>query len=298
MRMFLMVYCSLLALAAGSAAALCQGSPLTEQQKRSIQSAESESRAQLMLNPDSAELLYKLALLERLDGEYAKSLETYTRAARVQKPNAMQLRSVAFNYVELNDFNQATRWLRVAATMEPENVEVLYSLGRALYSQNSFSEAERTFLRVLEIAPDHLRAEENLGLTYEEEHEFARAKVAFSTAVDWAEKRKLADPWPYINLGNLLLLQNETQDALPLFREAVSLAKDSGFSHERLGHALSIVGDQMGSVRELEIAAKLDPQDPKTHFELGHAYRGMGEMEKARAELEKGNALYDAHSGR
>jgi Flp pilus assembly protein TadD len=46
----------------------------------------------------------------------------------------------------------------------------------------------------------------------------------------------------------------------------------------------------------LEIAVKLDPKNPKTHFELGHAYREAGDQQKARAEFEVSKSLYGEHN--
>lgn len=298
--------CFLLAAIAGGAAAASQQRAaqdtstdthsLVPRGQPSQASDESTLRTQLKLNPSSPGLLYQLALVERLNREYDESLQTYTEAAKLQEPNAMQLRSVAFDYVELNDFDDALRWLQLAAKMEPRNVDVLYEMGRCLYTKNLFSEAESTYLRVLQIAPRHLRAEENLGLTYEGEDKPEQAENALRTAVKWADERRTSDPWPYLNLGDFLVEHSRAQEAIPVLKIAVSLAGNSAFSHERLGRALGLTGDRQGAVRELEAAVELDPQNAKTHFELGRVYREAGSPEKARDEFEKSNVLYGTRS--
>jgi Flp pilus assembly protein TadD len=52
-----------------------------------------------------------------------------------------------------------------------------------------------------------------------------------------------------------------------------------------LGRALEQSGKVSDGVKELETAVQLDPKNPNVHFELGHAYRQSGAMEKARAEF-------------
>jgi Flp pilus assembly protein TadD len=47
---------------------------------------------------------------------------------------------------------------------------------------------------------------------------------------------------------------------------------------------------------ELEQATKLEPENPRIHFELGRALRQAGQMEKAQQELSISQKLYKAHS--
>jgi tetratricopeptide (TPR) repeat protein len=257
---------------------------------------ESLIRAQLELHPNSAELLYQLALAQRIKGEYRESLQTYTHAASLQKPNAMQLRSVALDYVQLNSYDEAIRWLRVAAGMEPRNVEVLYSLGRCLYTQNIFAESESAFRRVLEVNPTHLKAQENLGLVYDAENQPGKAEAALRTAATWATERNSQDYWPFLDLGSFLLDQSRAPEALPFLTRAAALDSKCAACHEKLGRALSAVKDAAGAVRELEVAVQLDPENAKAHFELGRAYREAGNAEKARAEFDLSKGLYGSHN--
>ena len=123
-----------------------------------LAAAESELRHEMQLHPDSAEILYKLGLVLRQENRPKESLEIYTQAARLQKPDAEQLRSVALDYVLLEDYKDAIHWLQVAVSLDPRNADVLYSLGRCFYSQDRFNEAEGMYLRVLGIVPQHLKA--------------------------------------------------------------------------------------------------------------------------------------------
>src|SRR5947207_6213338 len=128
---------------------------------------EAELREKLANQPGSPEWLYQLALVLRQEGRPHESLDIYTRAARSRVPTAGELRSVALDYVLLNDYEDAIRWLERALKIEPNNVEVLYSLGRCYYSRDRFLDAGKMYERVLGIEPTHLKAEENLGLVFD-----------------------------------------------------------------------------------------------------------------------------------
>ena len=272
--------------------------PLALEDATSPQPAESETqlRAALKQYPQSPDLLYKLALVLRLEGKTQESLQTYTQAAALRQPTAVELRSVALDYVHLNDYDDAIRWLRVALTLAPRDVDVLYSLGRCLYTQNQFHQAEIAFTKALEADPHHLKSEENLGLTLSAENQPAPAEAALRTAAQWAEQRKLPDPWPYTDLGSFLLEQQQPANALPYLRKALEFDAASAMNHQNLGRAFLALGKSAEGIAELQAAAKIEPNNPKIHFQLGHAYRDAGQAEKARAEFELSKQLYGQHS--
>ena len=251
---------------------------------------EAALRAEIAAHPDSADLLYRLALTLREENKPKESLETYTQAAKLRKPDAMELRSVALNYVLLDDYTDAVHWLERASGMEPENVEVLYSLGRCYYSRGQYREAEETYLHLLKRTPDSLRAEENLGLAYDAENRPEMAEPALRAAAELANRQK-SDEWPFLNLGAFLLDQGRPLEAVPFLEKAVGVAGKSPLCHEKLGRALEDSGKPAQGVKELETAVRLDPSNPNVHFELGHAYRQAGEMEMARAEFAESQRL-------
>jgi tetratricopeptide (TPR) repeat protein len=256
---------------------------------------ESGLRRESELHPDSAPILYKLGLVLRQENKPKESLETYTQAAHLEKPSAEQLRSAALDYVLLDDYNDAIHWLQIAATFEPQDSDVLYSLGRCFYSQSRYPEAEQMLLRVLQIKPDHLKAEENLGLIYDFANQPEKAEAALRKAATWAGD-EATDEWPFLDLGAFLLDHDRAAEAVAFLRRAATIATKCVACHEKLRRALVATGDATGGVKELETAAQLDPKNPKTHFQLGLAYRAAGTLDKARAEFALSQSLYGAHS--
>jgi tetratricopeptide (TPR) repeat protein len=250
----------------------------------SLAALEAELRHNLELHPDAAQSLYRLGLVLRQEDKPKESLEAYTRAASLQKPDAEELRSVALDYVLLDDYPDAIHWLETAASLDSNDAEVLYSLARCLYTQAQYHKAETLYLRVLQIKPDYLKAEENLGLAYEADNQSEKAEVALRTAIGWATKQP-SDEWPFLNLGALLLDHDRPVEAIPFLEKAAAIAPKSALCHEKLGRALEQSGKVSAGVTELEAAVQLDPKNPNIHFELGHAYRQAGALDKARAEF-------------
>src|SRR5215469_1381614 len=244
-------------------------SPYSSEEGRTVASAsaqkEAELRAQIAQRPDDADPVYSLAFLLRQEGKAHASLDTYTQAAQLRTPVAEEIRSVALDYVLLNDYDDAIRWLERAARMEPANIRVLYSLGRCYFSKDRYLDAERVFAHVLALDPKNLKAEENLGLVFDATNQPDRAEEALRTAAAWADKDG-ADEWPFLDYGGFLLDHGRAQEALDPLRTAARIQPNSAACHEKLGRALIESHELADGIAELEKSAQLKPSDPKTHY--------------------------------
>ena len=256
---------------------------------------EADLRAAIAGQPESPSLLYALALVLRQENKVGDSLKTYTKAAKYRKPTPEELRSVALDYVMLNDFDDAIHWLEVAAAMDPSDVNILYALGRCYYTKNRFADAGKMYEQVLALQPRHLKAEENLGLVYEATNRPKEAESALRNAVSWANANG-ADEWPFLDLGDFLLDQNRAKDAIEPLQIAVRIQPGSAPAHEKLGRALLADQQSSAGISELEESTKLDPRNPKAHYELGRALRQAGQSEQAKKEFALSQKLYATHS--
>ena len=272
-----------------------EGSRAEESVARSLAKKEADLRAALASQPDSPSLLYELALVEREEDNPRASLDVYTHAAKFRKPTPQELRSVALDYVLLNDYDDAIHWLEVAVSMDPSDTDVLYSLGRCYYSKNRFAEAGKMFARVLSIHPNDLKAEENLGLVYDATNHPQEAEAALRKAATLADANG-KDEWPFLDLGEFLLDHDRAQEAVAPLRAAVRIGPESAAAHERLGRALLATQEISAGIAELQESEKLDAKNPKVHFELGRALRQAGRTEEAKKEFALSQQLYATHS--
>ena len=256
---------------------------------------EAELREKIAGQPGSPNLRYQLASVLRQEGKPRESLDIYTEAARSRVPTAGELRSVALDYVLLNDYEDAIRWLERGLKMEPNNVDLLYSLGRCYYSKDRYVDAGKMYERVLAVEPTHLKAEENLGLVFDATNNPEAAEEALRKAAAWAAGEN-NNEWPFLDLGGFLLDRDRAAEAIDPLRTAVGIRSTCAVCHEKLGRALLAANDLPGSIAELEEATRLDPNDPKVHYELGRALRQAGQTEHAKQEFATSQKLYSAHS--
>lgn len=255
---------------------------------------ESELRSGLGAQPNSPDLLYALAQVLQEEAKSKESLELFTRAAKYRNPTSLDLRSVAFNYVLLGDYEDAIHWLEVASRMDPSNPKILYALGRCYYSNSRFLEAVTMFGRVLAIQPKDMKAEENLGLAYDAANQPDKAEEALRKAASWADPNG-TDQWPFLDLGSFLLDHGRAKGAIEPLRRAAKIQPLCASCHEKLGRALTATGDNAGGIAELDDAVTLDPKNPKTHYALGRALRQAGQIDRAQKEFAVCKELYSQH---
>jgi len=249
--------------------------------------AEGALRRYLLAHASSSDALYLLGYVLHREGKAAESLETYTKAAQHRAPAGDDLKIVGLNYVLLNDYPDAIKWLEKAAEAEPKNKEAWYFLGRAYYTRSRIAEARKAFLTVLALDSRDAKAENNLGLIFESEAQPDAAMDAYRKAIAWQGQSLRSSEQPYLNLGSLLMAQSREGEAIPLLQKAVELAPGDAICHMKLGTANLRLGKLTDAQRDLEKAVQLAPNDPVAHYQLGKLYKQMKALDRAKAEFDR-----------
>jgi len=81
------------------------------------------------------------------------SLAEFTEGAKYHPPSAFDLKIVAFDYVLLDDYVDADKWLTKMLQWTPADAEGWYYLGRTKYNENRFDEAVHAFQQTLTLDP-------------------------------------------------------------------------------------------------------------------------------------------------
>lgn len=260
-------------------------------ERRAWPQAEAALRALVSRQPGSAEGLYLLAETLLREDKPKESLETATRAAKVARPSAAQLRLVALDYVLLDAYSDADKWIRVSLEEDPHDAESWYVLGRVRQSQGRFPDAVIAFQKSLQIAPRMVKAENNLGLAYEGLNRPEQAIAAYRQAIAWETDPGQTNEQPFLNLGIVLTDRNQFDEALALLLRAKAIAPGDGRLHGALGKLYARRGDLPAAETELAQALAAKPEDAGLHFQLGQVYRREGKTEQATAELNRSAAL-------
>lgn len=213
------------------------------------------------------------------------SLAEYTEGAKYSAPGAFDLKVVALDYVLLGDYGDADKWLTKSLELAPKDPDNWYFLGRAKYAENRFEEAIDAFQQCLKLNPKNIKAEDNLGLSYAGLGRNDEAIKAYQSAIAWQAEVLDKEPGPLVNLANLLIDANRTEEAVPYLVQVVEIAPSNGKAHELLGRAYEHLNQFSKAQTELEKAVELSPKNAALHYQLGQVYRKQGLKEKAKVEF-------------
>lgn len=228
----------------------------------------------------------------------AASLSEFTEGAKYRTPSAYDLKIVAMDYVLMDDYADADKWLTKMLEWTPNDPEGWYYLGRTKYNENRFEEAVGAFQRCLKLDPNNVKAEDNLGLSFAGLGRADDAVSAYQTAMEWQKNSVRKNAGPFIDMADLLLDQNRTAEAISYLKQALEIAPRDFKAHELLGKAYSRLDQLPQAQNELEQAVALAPQNPNLPCILGPLYHKQGLMEKAKNELDRCTALNGTHSSR
>jgi tetratricopeptide (TPR) repeat protein len=255
--------------------------------------AEGALRGYVPSHPDSSDALYMLGFVLNRQNRPGESLASYTKAAAITRPMADDLKVVGLDYALLDDYADAIKWLENAVTLDNTNKDAWYYLGRAYYTKSRLMEARKAFLTVLDLDPRDAKAENNLGLVFESSGQPDAAIEAYRNAIAWQEASPHRSEQPYVNLGNLLMEQDRTAEAVGPLEKAVALAPDNAFCHLTLGVYYRKVGQVESARHELERATQLDPENAVAHYQLGRLYKDMHDADRTQAEADRAQAKFD-----
>jgi Flp pilus assembly protein TadD len=263
---------------------------------REFDKAEALLRDYIATNDHAAAAHYMLAYALMRQNKPKESLAAYTQAAKLRTPSPEELRSVADDYVLLNDYADANKWMTRSAEMNGKDAETWYALGRIRYSLQLFQSAVECFEKALSLAPNTVKIEDNLGLAYDGLNRSEDAMRAYRTALAWQQDSSHPSEQPMLNLAIDLIQHNRLDEALPLLNQAVAIAPRDPKIREQLGH-LYLQQEQLDKAQqEFQEAVALSPDSSSFHFLLGQVYRRQGKKAEAVAEFARAKALLGDHS--
>ena len=147
--------------------------------------------------------------------------------------------------------------------VEPENVELLNSMGFALFQQGKSEEAVGALEKALAVDPKHWKAHNNMALASIDigELEIAEAHYRESLAIE-------PQPAIYNDLGFVLERQGLPFEAVDMYRKSLELDPESPTAHYNLAASLARSGEFAEAEPHFRAALEIDPST--------QAYTGLG----------------------
>ncbi len=225
-------------------------------------------------------------LRERL-GDDAAASALYSRALDANPELAPAARNLARLRVRRGEAADAEKDLWDRLSRAPESIALRLALSDALLAEGTLDRAEDEARRVLKADEKNVAAMVNLATVYHQRkrHELAKMVLENARQVD------AQDPAVWNRLGFVELALANRPQALEDFKTAASLRADYAEAHANYGAMLADAEDFEAAVQELELAVKYAPRAAAAWLNLGNAYRGVKQFEKAEAAYRKAEQL-------
>ncbi|MGL4207749.1 MAG: tetratricopeptide repeat protein, partial [Candidatus Adiutrix sp.] len=246
----------------------------------------------------------------------------HLREAAGLLPENTGIRWRLFNlYQKQDDFEQSLKYFLEVAALEPENEDLQYRLAEFYRRNKHLPEALAIYKKIADKSPRDPKIQSLLGrilveMGKREEGQKALElaetlecglkenpshletirfmKYLFDTqqtaeATTWLD-RGLAK-WPYhgeLVMTKVRLLYNEYQykEAVPLLKRLISIRHEMAEPHIWLAMCQQRLGDNMGALAEIQLAARLAPKSYTAH-------KVLGDILKEQKKLSQANAAYE-----
>ncbi|MBA4391945.1 MAG: hypothetical protein C0407_00165 [Desulfobacca sp.] len=179
------------------------------------------------------------------------------------------------------DVTGAIREYERALVLDPNDINVLNSLGVCRANLGQLEQAIESFLRVLTLSPDDFIASFNLGFAYVR---LEMIEKAISIWEDLAQKNEAHFDLAY-HLGRLYREQGNFSRAFTWFKKAEEAPGKKGFIYRVLGENEESLGKEKEAMSYFKKALKVNPQDAFSLSCLGALYLKQGESIKVALSL-------------
>ena len=175
------------------------------------------------------------------------------RAAQLGSNQAPVLITLGRIYFLTGNREQSKQLLRQASTLEPDNSETYYWLGRVHHAELEIDSAISSFSTAISLKTNNWMYYLYLGITYRENGMLEQAVKQYETV------RKLT-PDNYLALSNLGMIQfqrGDAEGAKSTFKEVFSIDPDNVYAHRMMGLMLYVEGDLQGAIDTLEASVEV-----------------------------------------
>jgi len=285
-------------------------------------------RKALALNPSFPGLRMNLGLALFKAGEMKEAVQMFQPMLKGQPPSSPEAQRLTIllgmAHYALSEFAEAVPYLKQAAASDPGNLGLRLSLAHSCMWSKQYQCVMDTYHEILLLNAESAEADMLAGEALDELKDHAGAIKQFRAAVQanpkepdvhfglgyllWTQRQypeaatefqaELANNPTHIQaltyLGDAQMQMDHPDAAVQILERAEQSAPELFLAHLDLGILFANANRQQDALRELNLAAKLRPDDVNAHWRLGRLYRSMGKTDMAKAEFNKASSITKA----
>ena len=204
-------------------------------------------------------------------------------------------------FAKAQGFENEQQWSEAFSTyseilkFEPNNALAHARLGAISEKLGATDNAVRSYQEALRLNPGQSEARQalegyyvNRGVTLRRNNQLDESVGMFRQAIGLNPSSADA----HFELGQVLEQRGQADEAISEYQEAIKIDPDKSTAHARLAAQYAKQGQNQRAVQEYQEVLRLNPQDPAAHHGLGVAYNELGQREQAIASLQQAVRFY------
>jgi len=189
-------------------------------------------------------------------------------------------------YIATGKYAEAITELKRAILLAPSSDEAYRRLGGAYLASGDYPHAIEAFQKAIGLNSYFWVNQNALGVAYMQSADYPKALGAFQQVTVLAPDIQTG----FENMGNVYAQQGKYPEAVTYFQKALQI-EPYYTTYSNLGSAYFFLKQYAQAVPMFEKAVELNPNDSSAAVNLGDAYRGAGQQDKARATYQQAVSL-------
>ena len=179
-------------------------------------------------------------------------------------------------------FEDAIALWEKALEVNPQEIEVLYSLGLIYFEIKKYDESIKFLIQLLDLSPGHFKAMLIIGTAYIKLRKFDLAEDYIRKSIEINSKHKLS----FLNLGAIYSVQKKFDDAIDMFQKVVDLYPNEVRAYLGLGKIYALLGEIENANRNFKKVIEFDESGPLGSYAKKAIVLDVGEQ-KSDNDLEQ-----------
>ncbi|MGA8089416.1 MAG: tetratricopeptide repeat protein [Terracidiphilus sp.] len=214
---------------------------------------------------DRASTRQRAMALEQ-SGQNAEAEQVWNGIAKADPQNAEALAHLGLLEARQEHYERSIAYYRQASAIDPDLPGLQMNLGLALFKAAQFPDAIRSFTAELKKHPGDPRLTILLGMAHYGMKDYLVAIPYLQRAAE-QDPQSVA---LRITLAHSCLSSKQYPCVLNVCKEILALKSDSAEADMLSGEALEQIGDKAGAAKALRAGVEANPAQPQLHFGLGY----------------------------
>ena len=217
-------------------------------------------------------------------GQYNEAKDELDQILLKNEKDYDALRLMALCEVNLENFDAARYILEDIVKFRPDDALCWYYLGCCYDSLSDLITAKHVYLKVLELRPEYIDAYKSLAITYIKLQEYDNAIETGKKALDLVQED---DYSVYYILGTACMAAKNFEDSVKYIEKALEMKPDNLQLYNNLGTSYLTIGNLDKAFETYKKASEIDDTDGLTFFNMASILQLQNKHKEACEYFEK-----------